>query len=231
MGLLVLTQLAWPVLSGLNWVLGLHLVHLSLNRCYDNLCNFMSGQSMLETCKISSKSPAHILEHYLWNLLVNKSILAFIPHFGSFLCRSWRSKLVVSDRQQDTPHLALCSSRVKVRTKVKWQLPDRISCTKVIPYIVLACELECVYHDILSCWRTEWSWLQVSSCHVARLGNFWIFFQKKMFMVLLSSMGLTESLIASYQHLSLFLSHRVSVDEVECPLPGSNLLQDQRLDP
>ena len=57
------------------------------------------------------------------------------------------------------------------------------------------------------------------------------FFQKKMFMVLLSSMGLSESFIASYQHLSLFYLTGVSVDEVECPLPGSNLLQDQRLDP
>ena len=63
------------------------------------------------------------------------------------------------------------------------------------------------------------------------------FFQKKMFMVLLSSMGLSESLIASYQHLSLFYLTGsdgicgVSMDEVECHLLGSNLLQDQRLDP
>jgi len=57
------------------------------------------------------------------------------------------------------------------------------------------------------------------------------FFQKKMFMVLLSSMGLSESLIASYQHLSLFYLTGILVDEVECPLSGSNLLQDQRLDP
>ena len=37
-------------------------------------------------CKISWKSPAHILEHHLWNPLVNKSILAFIPHFSPFFC-------------------------------------------------------------------------------------------------------------------------------------------------
>ena len=30
------------------------------------------------------KSPAHILEHHLWNPLVNKSILAFIPYFSPF---------------------------------------------------------------------------------------------------------------------------------------------------
>ena len=56
-------------------------------------------------------------------------------------------------------------------------------------------------------------------------------------MVLLSSMGLSESLVASYQHLSLFYLTSsdgidgVSMDEVECHLLGSNLLQDQRLDP
>ena len=53
----------------------------------------------------------------------------------------------------------------------------------------------------------------------------------------ISSMGLSESLIASYQHLSLFYLTGsdgicgVSMDEVECHLLGSNLLQDQRLDP
>ena len=63
------------------------------------------------------------------------------------------------------------------------------------------------------------------------------FFSEKNFMVLPSSMGFSELLIASYQHLSLFYLTGsdgicgVSVDEVECPLPGSNLLQDQRLDP
>ena len=106
--------------------------------------------------------------------------------------------------------MALCSSRVKVRTEVQRKLPDRTSCTKVIPYLALACELECVYHDILSCWRTEWSWLQVSSCHAASLGDFGKnFLQKKMFMVLLSSMGRSESLIASYQHFSLISPHRL----------------------
>ena len=69
------------------------------------------------------------------------------------------------------------------------------------------------------------------------LGIFERIFPEKLFMVLLSSMGLSESLIASYQHLSLFYLTGsdgicgVSVDEVECLLLGSNLLQDQRLDP
>jgi hypothetical protein len=114
-------------------------------------------------CKISSKSPAHILKHLLWNLLINKSILLFISHYGWVLCRNWQSKWVVSDRQQDPPHLALCSSWVKVRTKVSWQLLDRTSCTKVISYLAFACELECVYYDVCNCWRTEWTWLQVPS--------------------------------------------------------------------
>ena len=59
----------------------------------------------------------------------------------------------------------------------------------------------------------------------------------KLFMVLLPSMGLLGSLIASYQHLSLFYLTGsdgicgVSMDEVECHLLDSNMLQDQRLDP
>ena len=69
------------------------------------------------------------------------------------------------------------------------------------------------------------------------LGIFERIFLEKLFMVLLSSMGLSESLIASYQHLSLFYLTDsdgicgVSMDEVECHLLGPNLLQDQRLDP
>ena len=59
----------------------------------------------------------------------------------------------------------------------------------------------------------------------------------KLFIVLLSSMGLSELLITSYQHLSLFHLTGfdgicgVSIDEVECRLFGPNLLQDQRMDP
>ena len=59
----------------------------------------------------------------------------------------------------------------------------------------------------------------------------------KLFMVLLSSMGLSESLVTSYRHLSLFYLtgsngiDGVSMVEVECRLLGPNLLQDQRLDP
>ena len=44
-------------------------------------------------------------------------MLAFIPLCDSLLCRSLWSKLVVNDRQQDPPHLALCSSR---RSGLRW---------------------------------------------------------------------------------------------------------------
>jgi len=145
-------------------------------------------------CKFSWKSPAHILKHHLWNLLINNHILAFIPQYGWILYRSWRSKRVVSDRQQDPPQLALCSSRVKVRTKVPWHL-DRTSCTKVIPYFASACELVCVYHDVYNCWRTEWPWPQVSSCHVAKFGGFCKNFLKEIFMVSLSFVGLSVLLM------------------------------------
>ena len=89
-----------PVLGGFASVLGLHLVHLSLILHSDIFCDFLSGQSVLATCKISSKSPAHIFKHHLWNLLINKPILAFIPYYGWIWCRSRWSKWVVSDRQQ-----------------------------------------------------------------------------------------------------------------------------------
>ena len=49
---------AWPglntevefVLSDLASVLGLHLVHLSLNRYSNIFCDFVSGESVLVTC-------------------------------------------------------------------------------------------------------------------------------------------------------------------------------------
>ena len=73
---------ARPVLTGFALVLGLHLIHLSLIRRSDIFYDFLSGQSVLAHAKIGSKSPAHILKHHLWNLLINKPILAFIPYYG-----------------------------------------------------------------------------------------------------------------------------------------------------
>ena len=70
---------AQPVLTGFALVLGLHLIHLSLILRSDIFCDFLSGQSVLAPCEIGSKSPAHILKHHLWNSLINKPILSFIP--------------------------------------------------------------------------------------------------------------------------------------------------------
>ena len=53
---------AWPVLSGLSVVLGLHLVRLSLNLRFDFICDFMPGQSVLATCILAQKHILHILE-------------------------------------------------------------------------------------------------------------------------------------------------------------------------
>ena len=61
---------AWPclntevefVLSGFASVLGLQLVHLSLNRYSDIFCDFLLGQSMLATCILAQKHNLHILE-------------------------------------------------------------------------------------------------------------------------------------------------------------------------
>ena len=59
-------RLFWPVLACLNWVLASLLVHLSLNRCSDNFCDFMSGQSMLSTYILAQKHILHFLEGKVW---------------------------------------------------------------------------------------------------------------------------------------------------------------------
>ena len=57
---------SWPVLSGFGWVLEPLLVHMSLNRCSDNFCDFMSGQSVLATCILAQKHNLHFLEGEVW---------------------------------------------------------------------------------------------------------------------------------------------------------------------
>jgi hypothetical protein len=65
---------AWPclntgpflVLTGFEMVLGLHLVHLSLNRRSDIFYDFMSGQSVLATCILAQKYNLQFLEGEVW---------------------------------------------------------------------------------------------------------------------------------------------------------------------
>ena len=65
---------AWPglnievelVLSDLVSVLGLHLVHLNLNRYSDIFCVFLLGQSVLATYILAQKHNLHILEGKVW---------------------------------------------------------------------------------------------------------------------------------------------------------------------
>ena len=54
------------VLTAFGLVLGLHLVHLSLNRYSDIFCDFMSGQSMLVTCIFAQKHNLHFLKGKVW---------------------------------------------------------------------------------------------------------------------------------------------------------------------
>ena len=56
----------WPVLTSFGLVLGLHLVHLSLNRCSDIFCDFMSGQSVLATCILAPEYNLHFLKDKVW---------------------------------------------------------------------------------------------------------------------------------------------------------------------
>ena len=57
---------SWSILTCLNWVLEPHLVHLSLNRCSDIFCDFMSFQSVLATCILAQKHILHILKSKVW---------------------------------------------------------------------------------------------------------------------------------------------------------------------
>ena len=52
----------WPILTSFGLVLGLHLVHLSLNRYSDIFCDFLLGQSVLATYILAQKHILHILE-------------------------------------------------------------------------------------------------------------------------------------------------------------------------
>ena len=54
------------VLTEFGLVLGLHLVHLSLNHRSDIFCNFMSGQGVLATCILAQKHNLHFLEGEVW---------------------------------------------------------------------------------------------------------------------------------------------------------------------
>ena len=64
----VLGLLVWStvVLACLNWVLASLLVHLNLNRCSYNFCDFMSGQIVLVTCILAWKHNLHILKNKVW---------------------------------------------------------------------------------------------------------------------------------------------------------------------
>ena len=53
---------ARPVLSGFGVVLSFTWSVLSLNRCSDIFCDFMSGQSVLATCILAQKHNLHFLK-------------------------------------------------------------------------------------------------------------------------------------------------------------------------
>ena len=57
---------SWPILACLNLVLASLLVHLSLNWCSDNFCDFMSGQRLLVTCILAQKHNLHFLKGKVW---------------------------------------------------------------------------------------------------------------------------------------------------------------------
>ena len=52
--------------AGFASVLGLHFVHLNLNRYSDIFCDFVSGQSVLVTCILALKHNLHFLKGEVW---------------------------------------------------------------------------------------------------------------------------------------------------------------------
>ena len=57
---------ARPAPAGFASVIGLHLVHLSLNLYSDISCVFLLGQSVLVTCILAQKHNLHILKGKMW---------------------------------------------------------------------------------------------------------------------------------------------------------------------
>ena len=57
---------ARPAPAGFASVIGLLLVHLSLNRYSDIFCDFLLDQSVLATCILAQKYNLHILEGKVW---------------------------------------------------------------------------------------------------------------------------------------------------------------------
>ena len=81
-------------------------------------------------------------------------------------------------------------------TEVPWHL-DRTSCTKVIPYLAFACELD--VSTMMFVTVEEWNDLGLK-CHPAMLPNLGIFakiFTKKLFMVPSSFIGFSMSLMCN----------------------------------
>ena len=72
----------------------------------------------------------------------------FIPHYGWIRSKSWRSKWIVSDRQQDPPHLVLCSSSSKGKDKGGPDFTWYDTCIQIILGLTFAYEFWCVYHEL-----------------------------------------------------------------------------------
>jgi len=88
-----------PVLSQFGLVVGLHLVHLSLNQRSDIFCNFMLGQNMLATYILGQKHILHILK-IKWGLGIYLDKDACKKCKLMIFWSSWRLKMIVSEPQQ-----------------------------------------------------------------------------------------------------------------------------------
>ena len=67
----------------------------------------------------------------LMELIRYSSYFLFWCLYAWILCKSWQLEIVVKDRQQDPPHLALWSSSSKVQGTKMGHLLDMISAYKL----------------------------------------------------------------------------------------------------
>ena len=125
-------------------------------------------------------------------------MLSFIPLCGSLLCRSWWSKLVVNDRQQDPPHLAL-SFLIEYPDSFLIEYPAQ----KLFHTLLLLVNLNV---SIMISWVVEERNDLGFKCHVARLGEFFLEKIVHGLTLLHGSLRVAHSLLPAF---ILILPHRL----------------------
>ena len=111
---------------------------------------------LLVSCIFGPNSPTIIFIPAFVEFVNKPSYATFIPFDAHILRDIWRSTWVKIERQQDSPHIVLCSSRVKARTKPDLAFIWYDTCIHIILIsFTFTCKFWCVYHNCLESWRVE----------------------------------------------------------------------------